>query len=218
MPDYTDFQENGKYTWVKAPRYDQKPMQVGPLSQVLVGYAQGHPLTKKWTDLALAKISAIGKRKVTVNDLQSTMGRHVARAIRCAMLSELATKHWEYLVGNISHGDTATYNPPKFPDGEVRGRGNARSSARHAVPLGGREERDASPTTRRSFRPRGTPARATKRAIPDRTKRRCSATRSPTRRSRWKSCAPCTRSIPCMACACHTFDPEGKPIATVKVL
>jgi hydrogenase large subunit len=23
---------------------------------------------------------------------------------------------------------------------------------------------------------------------------------------------------PCMACACHTYDPEGKPIAQVKVL
>jgi hydrogenase large subunit len=23
---------------------------------------------------------------------------------------------------------------------------------------------------------------------------------------------------PCMACACHTFDPDGNPIATVKVL
>ena len=23
---------------------------------------------------------------------------------------------------------------------------------------------------------------------------------------------------PCMACACHTFDPSGKPIATVKIL
>jgi len=23
---------------------------------------------------------------------------------------------------------------------------------------------------------------------------------------------------PCMACACHTFDPDGKPISTVKVL
>jgi hydrogenase large subunit len=66
---------------VKAPRYDQRPMQVGPLSQVLVGYAQGHPLTKKWTDLAPAKISAVSKHRVTVNDLQSAMGRHVARAI-----------------------------------------------------------------------------------------------------------------------------------------
>ena len=46
-PDYTDFQDNGKYTWVKAPRYDGQPMQVGPLSNVLVGYASGHPLTRK---------------------------------------------------------------------------------------------------------------------------------------------------------------------------
>ena len=130
VPEYTDFQENGKYTWVKAPRYDQKPMQVGPLSQILVGYAQGHPLTKKWTDKALAKISAVSRRNVTVNDLQSTMGRHVARAIRCAMLSELATKHWEYLVTNVSRGDTATYNPPKFPDGELEGVGT------HEAPRG----------------------------------------------------------------------------------
>ena len=98
QPQYTDFEENGKYSWVKAPRYDGHPDAGWSAAQILVGYAQGHPLTKKWTDLALAKISAIGKRKVTVNDLQSTMGRHVARAIRCAMLSELAEKHWEYLV------------------------------------------------------------------------------------------------------------------------
>ena len=33
---------------MKAPRFQGHPMQVGPLSQVLVGYAQGHPLTKKY--------------------------------------------------------------------------------------------------------------------------------------------------------------------------
>ncbi len=115
IPQYTDFEENGKYSWVKAPRYDGRPMQVGPLAQVLVGYAQGHPLTKKWTDAALAKISAIGKRKVTVNDLQSTMGRHVARAIRCAMLSSWRSKHWEYLVTNISRGDTAILQSAEVP-------------------------------------------------------------------------------------------------------
>ncbi len=58
------------------------------------------------------------------------MGRHVARAIRCAMLSELAAKHWDYLVTNISSGDTAVYNAPKFPDGEVEGVGT------HEAPRG----------------------------------------------------------------------------------
>ena len=49
---------DGKYSWVKAPRYDGKPMQVGPLSNILVGYASGHPLTRKWTDAALDRISS----------------------------------------------------------------------------------------------------------------------------------------------------------------
>src|SRR3974390_1029976 len=217
VPDYTDFQENGKYTWVKAPRFDQKPMQVGPLSQVLVGYAQGHPLTKKWTDLALDKISVIGKRRVSVTDLQSTMGRHVARAIRCAMLSELATKHWEYLVTSVSRGDTATYNPPKFPDGELQGVGTheaPRGTLSHWVVVkNGRiaNYQAVVPTTWNAS-PRdqnGTPgpyeASLVGNPVIDPEKP-----------------LEVLRTVhsydPCMACACHTFDPEGKPIATVKVL
>jgi len=47
-PDYTDFKEDKKYTWVKAPRYNGSPMQVGPLANILVGYASGHALTRKW--------------------------------------------------------------------------------------------------------------------------------------------------------------------------
>ncbi len=217
QPQYTDFEENGKYSWVKAPRYDGHPMQVGPLSQVLIGYAQGHPLTKKWTDLALAKIAAIGKRKVTVNDLQSTMGRHVARAIRCAMLSELAAKHWEYLVSNISRGDFATYNPPKFPDGEIEGVGTheaPRGTLSHWVVI--RNGRLANyqavvPTTwNASPRDnRGQPG-------PYEMSLLGNPIADP------EKPLEVLRTVhsfdPCMACACHTFDPEGKKIASVKVL
>ncbi|HWR36927.1 MAG TPA: nickel-dependent hydrogenase large subunit [Clostridia bacterium] len=60
---------------------------------------QGHPLTKKWTGAALRTISSVAGRPVTIDMLHSTMGRHVARAIRAAMLSELAQKHWQLLVG-----------------------------------------------------------------------------------------------------------------------
>jgi hydrogenase large subunit len=217
QPHYTDFEENGKYSWVKAPRYDGHPMQVGPLAQVLVGYAQGHPLTKKWTDAALEKISAISKRKVTVSDLQSTMGRHVARAIRCAMLSELAQKHWEYLVTNISSGDTAVYNPPKFPDGEIEGVGTheaPRGTLSHWVVVrNGRLSNyqavvpttwNASPRDRNGV-PGPYEASLLGNPVADPEKP-----------------LEVLRTVhsfdPCMACACHTHDPSGKPIATVKVL
>ncbi|HEY4961219.1 MAG TPA: nickel-dependent hydrogenase large subunit [Terriglobales bacterium] len=217
IPDYTDFQENGKYTWVKAPRYNGHPMQVGPLAQILVGYALGHPLTKKWTDIALAKISAVSGRHVTVNDLQSTMGRHVARAIRAAVISELATKHWEYLVTNISHGDTAVYNPPKFPDGEVEGVGTheaPRGALSHWVVVrnGRLSNYQAVVPTTWNASPRdqqGQPgpyeASLLRNPIADPEKP-----------------LEVLRTVhsfdPCMACACHTHDPEGKPIAQVKVL
>ena len=43
-----------KYSWVKAPRFEGKPMQVGPLAQVLVGYALGHePIVTKWANWCL---------------------------------------------------------------------------------------------------------------------------------------------------------------------
>ncbi len=122
-PDYTDFNEAAKYTWVKAPRYHGKPMQVGPLANVLVGYASGHPLTRKWTDVAFNRISAVHGQHVTTDDMQSSMGRFLARAIRSAMLSDLALEHLQKLTTNILDGDHTTCNTPQFPTGEIMGMG-----------------------------------------------------------------------------------------------
>jgi hydrogenase large subunit len=123
VPAYSKWDENGKYSWVKAPRFDGKPMQVGPLAQMLVGYAQGHPRIKFWVDKALETVSAIAKTKVGPAALHSTIGRHAARAVRCAVLAEEAQHHWKLLVENIGKGDTKIFNPPTFPKGEVRGFG-----------------------------------------------------------------------------------------------
>jgi hydrogenase large subunit len=123
VPKYNEWKEDAKYSWIKAPRFDGRVMQVGPLAQVLVGYAQGHALTKKWADKALATASAIAGTPLSPAILHSTLGRHVARMIRCGMLSELALKHWQLLVENIGKGDVAIHNKPEFPRGEQRGFG-----------------------------------------------------------------------------------------------
>ncbi len=123
IPDYTDFQEDGKYSWIKAPRFHNEPMQVGPLAQVLVGYALGHDLTRKYTDHVLSEISKLAGAKLGPEVLHSTLGRHAARAIRAAMLSDLALKHWQLLIDNIDRGDLDIFNPPTFPKGEIRGYG-----------------------------------------------------------------------------------------------
>lgn len=78
---------------------------------------------KKWTDAALEKISAIARVKATPAMLHSTLGRHGARAIRAAVLSELAMKQWQLLTDNILKGDTTIYNKPEFPKGTIEGVG-----------------------------------------------------------------------------------------------
>ncbi len=122
-PKFTDFQDDGRYSWLKAPRFQGKPMQVGPLAQMVVGYALGHEGIVKNVNATLDRISAVAGVKVGPAILHSTIGRHAARAIRASMLADLALKHWGLLVENIGKGDLEIFNPPVFPKGEQRGVG-----------------------------------------------------------------------------------------------
>jgi hydrogenase large subunit len=122
-PKLATFDPAKKYSWVKAPRFEGKPMQVGPLAQVLMGYAAGHEPTQRWGNQALGTASKLAGVKLTPAVLHSTPGRHLARAVRCAVLGEMALKHWKLLVENIAKGDAAIYTEPKFSDGEQRGFG-----------------------------------------------------------------------------------------------
>ena len=122
-PKPGEFADEGRYTWLKAPRFQGKPMQVGPLAQMVVGYALGHEQIVKNVDAALARISAVAGVKVGPEILHSTIGRHAARAVRASMMADLALKHWGLLVENVGKGDLEIFNPPTFPKGEQRGVG-----------------------------------------------------------------------------------------------
>lgn len=217
VPNYTDFQADGKYSWVKSPRFMGRPMQVGPLSQVLVGYALGHEPTRKWADWALGTAGAVAKAKLSPAVLHSTLGRHLARAIRTAVICDLAKKHWDLLVGNIARGDTAIYNEPVFPKGEVRGFGfheAPRGTLSHWVVI-----RDGKIANYQAVVP------TTWNAGPRDDK----SQRGPYEASLiGNPIADPARPLevlrtvhsfdPCLACAIHTVDVEGKPIATVRTL
>lgn len=123
VPNYTAFQDDGKYSWIKAPRFQGQPMQVGPLAQMLVGYAQGHKPIIENVNNALSMISSVAGVTVGPEVLHSTLGRHVARAVRASMLADLALKHWDLLVDNIGKGDLEIFNKPEFPQGEQQGYG-----------------------------------------------------------------------------------------------
>jgi hydrogenase large subunit len=217
VPKYTKYDADTKYSWVKAPRFQGKPMQVGPLAQVLVGYALGHKPTVQWADKALDTAGAVAKTKLSPDVLQSTLGRHAARMIRTAIICETTVKHWNLLVDNIARGDTAIFNAPTFPKGEQRGFGfheAPRGTLSHWVVIedgrianyqavvpstwnaGPRDDKDQPGPYEASLV--GNPV-----ADPERP-------------------LELIRTIhsfdPCIACAIHTFDPAGHEIVRVKAL
>jgi hydrogenase large subunit len=121
--NYTDWQDDGKYSWVKSPTFMDKPAQVGPLANVLCMFAAGHKPTQKYATQVLDTVSSLVGSKVGVGALHSTIGRIAARVIRCAVLNDTMNNQWTAFVNNIASGDTTTFNPPTFPKGEQQGFG-----------------------------------------------------------------------------------------------
>jgi hydrogenase large subunit len=122
-PNYTDFQDDGKYSWLKSPTFYGKPMQVGPLPRVMNMLAAGHEPTKKYATAALDLVSAVAGTKVGVEALHSTIGRHAARAVGCAVQVDELINQWDLLLANMAAGDLKTFNRPTFPKGEQMGVG-----------------------------------------------------------------------------------------------
>lgn len=132
-PKHSEWNEKKDYSWVKAPRFKvgdkYLPVQVGPAAQILVGFAQGHALTVKWTNAALNMVNTTYAKLFGTNPqlgptiLMSTLGRHVARCIRAQMLTDLVDKHFNMLVDNIGKGDYSIATPVKYPSGVIKGVG-----------------------------------------------------------------------------------------------
>ena len=101
---------NGKYSWFKAPRYENLPVEVGPLSRVLVAYAKGHEDVVPVVDHVLKTLD------VPVTALFSTLGRTAARGIETLVIGKRVEKWIMALVENVKAGDTATYQSWEMPD------------------------------------------------------------------------------------------------------
>jgi hydrogenase large subunit len=123
IADYTDFKDDGKYSWVKSPTFYDEPAQVGPLARVLCNVAAGHEPTKKALGDLLGVVKAVGKIDVPLAGLHSTLGRHAARAVMCSVQVDILEQQWKLLMENLAKGDVKTFNKPVFPKGEVTGFG-----------------------------------------------------------------------------------------------
>ncbi len=107
----------GKYTWLKAPRYNGDPCEVGPLARVLVAYKKGQKDIKDLVDSILKKLN------VPASALFSTLGRTAARGIETVVIGKAMPGWINELIENVKKGDVKTYQPWIMPDKKVRGVG-----------------------------------------------------------------------------------------------
>jgi [NiFe] hydrogenase large subunit len=117
---YTSFDEKGKYSWVKAPRLDGKPMEVGPLARMLVGYVAGVPGVKALVDLTLSALGTPGK-PLPATVLLSLLGRLAARNLEAKFVADQMGGWIGELVAAVKGGDSSYFKSTTVADGEGAG-------------------------------------------------------------------------------------------------
>jgi hydrogenase large subunit len=108
QPPYEQLEVEQKYSWLKAPRWAETPMEVGPLARVLAMYASGHAQTKELVDFVLKTLNA------PLTAVFSTLGRTAARAIETKVFADYMLKTYNDLIDTIKAGDTQTFNGDKW--------------------------------------------------------------------------------------------------------
>jgi hydrogenase large subunit len=107
-PPYERLQTNAKYSWLKSPRYDGEPMEVGPLSRMLVAYVSGHGRVKEVVDLVLKQL------QVGPEALFSTLGRVAARGVETLVLAERMDAWLDALSENMAAHDLRIHDNSKW--------------------------------------------------------------------------------------------------------
>ena len=217
QPQYTDFQDNGKYSWIKAPTFYGKRCEVGPLADVHIGLASGNARYTKYLTQAIDTMKAVGKLSdVPLVALQSTIGRHAARAVRCAVMMDTLKDQWQKLVENIGKEQT-TFNAPSFPKGEIKGVGfhqAPRGALSHWVVIENGKIKNYQAVVPSTWN--AGPRDATGQIGPYESALMNNPIADP------EKPLEVLRTVhsfdPCIACAIHMFDNEQQPIVKVKAL
>ena len=120
-PPYKQLDENGKYSWLKSPRWKGHAVEVGPLARMLVGFASGK------TEFKDVVTEALGALKVPATALFSTLGRTAARGLETRLAVHWLMAEYDRLIGNLKSGDSATadtsrWEPSSWP-AEAKGYG-----------------------------------------------------------------------------------------------
>jgi hydrogenase large subunit len=107
-PPYDSLNVDQSYSWLKSPRYDGKVMEVGPLARMLVAYGSGNPKVQELVNGALTEL------KLQPAALFSTLGRVAARALETVYLLDWMDTWLKQLSDNMESGDLRIHDGTKW--------------------------------------------------------------------------------------------------------
>jgi Ni,Fe-hydrogenase I large subunit len=113
-PPFERLDTSAKYSWLKSPRYDGVPMEVGPLARMLVNYVGGHTQVQALVNQVLETLG------VGPEALFSTLGRVAARGIETQILVDKIGDFAAELAENMGRGelrihDNSKWDPSSWP-------------------------------------------------------------------------------------------------------
>ncbi len=117
-PAFTEYDVEDRYTWVKCPRYDGKPLETGGFARLLVAYKRGNEFVKKEIDNLLV---ALGAKAGDLGVLQNTLGRTGARQIETIYVATLMQEWVQELCEALNSGDSTYFSAPEQITGEGTG-------------------------------------------------------------------------------------------------
>jgi hydrogenase large subunit len=203
-----------KYSWLKTPRWKDNPMEVGPLARMLVAYASGNSEVKEIVN------DTLGRLNVPVTALFSTLGRTAARGLETKLVVHWMKEFYDELLANIKAGDMRTFteekwNPDTWPE-EAEGVGMSeapRGALAHWIRIKNKKIENYQlvvPSTWNASPRDGKNQRSAYEA---------SLIGTPV--ANQEQPVEILRTIhsfdPCIACAVHLYDPDGKHLHNVKV-
>ncbi len=214
-PPYDYLDVDKKYSFLKTPRWKGHAMEVGPLARVLVGYALGREDFKEVVDSTLARLN------VPATALFSTLGRTAARGLESILVAQWALEFYDQLIANIRNGDRrmadTTRFDPKTWEKRAEGVGTTeapRGALAHWIVIEDQKVKNYQLVVPSTWN-----------ASPRDPEGKMSAYESSlmdTPIADPNQPVEILRTIhsfdPCLACAVHLYDEEGKHVGKVKVL
>jgi Ni,Fe-hydrogenase I large subunit len=213
-PPYEYLDTNKKYSWLKAPRYDDRAMEVGPLSRMLVAYASGH---KRVQEVVNSVLKTLGVGPAV---LFSTLGRIAARAVETLVTAEQIPTWIDQLAANMKKGDLRIHagemwDPSDWPS-EAQGYGfyeAPRGSLGHWVKIKDQKIENYQIVVPGTWN--GSPRDAKGQRGPYEE----ALIGTPVAKA--EQPVEILRTVhsfdPCMACAVHVVDPDGNEVTRIKV-